>query len=166
MATKRILFVCMGNICRSPAAEAVFRHLLATRGLENDVVVDSAGTDAYHVGEGADARMQAAAQRRGYDLTSIARQVQLQDFEEFDLIIAMDRGNLRRLQGMTGRLPAHLHLLSTFFTDRGIHPDEGEDGDFPLDVPDPYYGGAQGFETVLDMIEAASPPILDHLLAD
>lgn len=152
---RRVLFICMGNICRSPTAEGVLAHLVTERGLQDDVVVDSAGTDAYHVGEGADPRMQAAARNRGYDLTSIARQVTRNDFNTFDLVIAMDRDNLRRLEGLAGGHPPHLHLLSDFLP---------ESDDDTVDVPDPYYGGSQGFETVLDMIEAASPAILDSLL--
>lgn len=152
---RRVLFVCMGNICRSPTAEGVLAQLISQRGLERDIFVDSAGTDAYHVGEQADARMRAAAQDRGYELTSIARQITRQDFDTFDLVVAMDRDNLRRLEGLADGHPPHLHLLSDFLADS-----DGES----VDVPDPYYGGPQGFETVLDMIEAACPAILDSLL--
>ena len=154
-ARNRVLFVCMGNICRSPTAEGVLSQLIVQRGLQDDIAVDSAGTDAYHVGERADPRMRAAAALRGYELTSIARQITRDDFDAFDLVVAMDRDNLRRLEGLADGHPPHLRLLSDFLP--------GED-DGAVDVPDPYYGGPQGFETVLDMIEEACPAILDSLL--
>ncbi len=154
MAPKRVLFVCMGNICRSPAAESVLQHLIRDKGLEAEIEVDSAGTDAYHVGEPADVRMCQAANRRGYRLSSLARQVQRQDLDDFDLILAMDRSNLRRLQGLAGSLPSNLVLLSSYL-----------EADEPIDVPDPYYGDERGFEIVLDLIEQACPAILDDLLA-
>lgn len=152
-----VLFVCLGNICRSPTAEGVMRHLLAEQGLTGEVMVDSAGTGAYHVGEPADPRMRQAAARRGYRLDSLARQVVPADFERFSLVVAMDRDNLRDLETLAGGAShdrAELHLLSAFL------PADG-----PLDVPDPYYGGERGFEEVLDLIEVACPPLLDHLLA-
>lgn len=154
MAAKRVLFVCMGNICCSPIAESVLQKLVEDKGLESDIVVDSAGTDAYHVGEPADQRMSQAASRRGYTLSSIARQVQRQDFDDYDLILAMDRSILRRLQGLAGSLPRHLVLLSTYL-----------EAEAPIDLPDPYYGDEGSFERVLDLIEAACPAILEDLMA-
>ncbi|MEM7481702.1 MAG: low molecular weight protein-tyrosine-phosphatase [Acidobacteriota bacterium] len=150
----RILFVCMGNICRSPTAEGVLERLIDERGLEALVEVDSAGTIAYHQGEEADPRMRQAAEERGYTLTSRARKVEPEDFDNFDLIVAMDRDNLEDLHelGIEGR--AALRLLSDFLP-----------AGSPKDVPDPYYGGAQGFEEVLDLIEQAGPALLDSVLS-
>ena len=158
---KRVLFVCLGNICRSPTAEGVMHALLAERGLEGAVEVDSAGTIAYHAGEGADPRMQRAAAERGYSLDSIARQVELEDFEPFDLLVAMDRSNREDLEAMAPtaarRSPrssrGKIRLLSDFLPDGA-----------PADVPDPYWGGAKGFDRVLDLIEEACPRILEELL--
>lgn len=144
----RILFVCLGNICRSPAAEGVMRQLLEERGLDGEIHVESAGTGAWHVGEPADERMREAASDRGYELTSRARQITADDLDHFDLIVAMDRDNLEGVRRLgSGR--ATVKLLSDFLDDS--HPDE---------VPDPYFGGARGFETVLDMLEAAMEGIL------
>lgn len=152
----RILFVCMGNICRSPAGECVFRHFVRAAGKAAAIDVDSAGTIGYHTGEPPDARMIDAARRRGYKMTGAARQVRREDFDEFDVIIAMDRQNLRdlRAQAPTPEKAAKLHLLTEFQPAAGSRVD---------DVPDPYYGGPEGFETVLDMIEAACPALLAHL---
>lgn len=144
----RILFVCLGNICRSPAAEGVLRHILNERGLDGEIQVDSAGTGSWHVGEPADERMREAASRRGYELTSRARQITPADLDAFDLIVTMDRENLENVRRLgSGR--ARVKLLSDYLDDS--HPEE---------VPDPYYGGSQGFETVLDMLEAAMERIL------
>lgn len=151
-----VLFVCMGNICRSPTGEGVFRSHLADHGLGDAVEVDSAGTIAYHAGEPADPRMRSAAERRGYRLDSRARRVRPDDLDRFDLIVAMDRQNLadlRDLAAVHGAASDKLRLLSDFLLEGGA-----------ADVPDPYYGGAQGFETVLDMIEAACPALLDELV--
>lgn len=144
----RILFVCLGNICRSPAAEGVLRHVLRQRGLDGEIEVDSAGTGSWHVGERADPRMREAASRRGYDLTSRGRQVTPDDLDAFDLIVAMDRDNLDGVRRL-GSGSADVKLLSDYLDDS--YPDE---------VPDPYYGGDRGFETVLDMLEAAMEEIL------
>lgn len=144
----RILFVCLGNICRSPAAEGVLRHVLRERGLDGEIEVDSAGTGSWHVGERADPRMREAASRRGYDLTSRGRQVTPEDLDAFDLIVAMDRDNLEGVRRL-GSGSADVRLLSDYLDDS--YPDE---------VPDPYYGGDRGFETVLDMLEAAMEGIL------
>jgi protein-tyrosine phosphatase len=146
----RLLFVCTGNICRSPTAEGVFRTLAAAANLP--VLVDSAGTHDYHLGSPPDRRSAAHAMKRGYDLSSLrARQVTRADFDEFDLLLAMDRGHLEFLRGLG---PAeHRHKVRMFLEFAG-RPD--------MDVPDPYYGGAEGFEGVLDMIEAASRGLVDH----
>lgn len=149
-----VLFVCMGNICRSPTGEGVMQRLLEDRGASDRIFVDSAGTHAYHVGELPDPRMSRAAAGRGYSLISRARQVVQSDLAHFDLILAMDRDNLELLHQMAGDgRRSHIRLLSSF-----LPPS------FPIDVPDPYYGGAQGFEDVLNMIERACPEILDLLL--
>lgn len=141
-----VLFVCMGNICRSPTAEGVMRAKLEQLGLAERVHIDSAGTHAYHAGEAPDVRSSRVAARRGYRLEQLrARQVQDQDFEAFDLILAADRQNLRALKQ---RCPLPLqHKLELMLAPLAQPRDE---------VPDPYYGGAQGFEEVLDLLEAAS----------
>ena len=143
----KILFVCLGNICRSPTAEAVFRATAARELPELALTVDSAGTAGFHVGEPPDRRTREAAARRGYDLSGLrARVVAPRDFETFDLILAMDRQNLRTLEG---RAPAdareRLRLFLEFAPQSGM-----------LEVPDPYYGGENGFEHVLDLIEQAA----------
>ncbi|REJ76871.1 MAG: low molecular weight phosphotyrosine protein phosphatase [Acidobacteria bacterium] len=146
---KRVLFVCLGNICRSPTAEGVFRHWLESRGDAagaSSIEVDSAGTSAHHVGEPADPRMRESASRRGYDLSSRARQVRREDFDRFDRIVAMDRDNLRALEAFGAARPGQLRLFSHYLAEAP--------GSWPVDVPDPYYGGAEGFETVLSMVEA------------
>jgi protein-tyrosine phosphatase len=148
-----VLFVCMGNICRSPTAEGVFRHFVAQHGLEDRVFVDSAGTHAYHSGEPADRRAIAAAERRGYSLTGIrARRVEDQDFERFDHVIAMDIENLEVLRQLAG--DQHSSKVSLFLDYSSA--DESE-------VPDPYYGGNAGFEKVLDLVEEASRGLLEML---
>jgi protein-tyrosine phosphatase len=147
-----ILFVCMGNICRSPTAEGVFRDRAEKAGLA--LQVDSAGTHAYHIGEQPDRRSQQHALRRGYDLSvQRARHVADDDFDAFDLILAMDRQNLAALKA---RCPgAHHHKLALFLSFGELDPN-GE-------VPDPYYGGDAGFERVLDLIEDASDGLVRHL---
>lgn len=153
--TRIIIFVCMGNICRSPAGEGVFKSLIEQQHVAVPIEIDSAGTIGYHSGKPADARMRAAAQKRGYELTSRARQVTAADLEEFDLVIAMDRENLVDIRRLAPGEHHHVKLLSEFLGD-----------EWPTDVPDPYYGGDDGFEYVLDMIEAACPAILGHLQED
>ena len=150
----RILFVCLGNICRSPTAEAVVRALAALEAPELGVEVDSAGTAGYHVGEPPDPRMQAAAARRGYELKALrARVVEPRDFERFDLILAMDRENLEVLHR---RAPEQARERVRLFLE--FSPDSE-----PREVPDPYYGGANGFEEVLDLVEAAARGLLGYL---
>ena len=153
MSKSSVLFVCMGNICRSPTAEGVFRHLVEQEGLSDRIEIDSAGTHAYHVNEPADRRASAAAARRGYSLEGIrARRVEEADFARFDYIIAMDRDNLAVLEGqVSAEHGASLHLFLEFAQASG---DE---------VPDPYYGGASGFERVLDLVEDASRGLLEKL---
>jgi len=150
-AMKRILFVCLGNICRSPTAEAVFRDRVSAAGLENEIDIDSAGTIAAHAGEPADARMRQHASARGYTLGSISRKVVAEDFTRFTHIIAMDRQHLQDLRDMAP--PGATAQLSLLLKADPSAPTP--------DVPDPYYGGAEGFETVLDLIDSAC----DHLLA-
>ncbi|MEM8682409.1 MAG: low molecular weight protein-tyrosine-phosphatase [Pseudomonadota bacterium] len=146
----RVLFVCMGNICRSPTAEGVFRHHVTDAGLLDSLEIDSAGTHAYHVGEPPDRRSRAAAERRGISLAGIAaRRVSDDDFERFDLILAMDDDNYRRL---VEQADAAFHAKIRLFLDYGKTPER--------EVPDPYYGGASGFERVLDLVEDASKGLL------
>ncbi|MDP2243639.1 low molecular weight protein-tyrosine-phosphatase [Pseudomonas sp.] len=146
----RVLFVCLGNICRSPTAEAVLRHKLLELGLQEGVEVDSAGTGDWHVGKPPDSRTRQAALLRGYDLSVLrGRQVCASDFSRFDLILAMDNSNLQHLRRMRpGNAGAELDL---FLRRYALALDE---------VPDPYYGGEEGFEQVLDLIEQACDGLL------
>jgi protein-tyrosine phosphatase len=150
----RILFVCLGNICRSPTAEGVLRHLLAQQSSSLHVEVDSAGTGDYHVGEPPDIRSQSAAKRRGIDLSGLsARQVKRRDFDDFDLILAMDRTNLRDLEAMKpARCRAELRLFLEY---------AGEPG--TPEVPDPYTGDARDFEHVLEVVTSASRRLIERL---
>jgi protein-tyrosine phosphatase len=150
----RVLFVCMGNICRSPTAEGVFRKLVDDAGLAGSIYIDSAGTHAYHVGEQPDRRAREAASRRGITMEGQrARRVADEDFEVFDLFVAMDRLNLETLRDRADD-DAHgrLRLMLEFARTADIE-----------DVPDPYYGGAAGFERVLDLVEEAAEGLLEHL---
>lgn len=151
----RVLFVCMGNICRSPTAEGVFAALAEEAGV--DVEVDSAGTGGWHVGAPPDERATAAAAARGIKLTGGARQVRAEDFDEFDLIVAMDSDNVAGLQQVApdGQAAEKIRLFREF------DPEAAAAGD--LDVPDPYYGGLGGFEDVLDMVERASAGLLEEV---
>jgi protein-tyrosine phosphatase len=143
----------MGNICRSPTAEGVFRYYVEQAEVSQQLQIDSAGTHAYHVGEPPDRRARAAAERRGMSLDNIyARRVSTEDFERFDYIIAMDEDNLARLHDQSPE--EHRSKLRLFL--------EFSDGD-EREVPDPYYGGAAGFERVLDLVEAASRGLLETL---
>jgi protein-tyrosine phosphatase len=152
----RVLFVCMGNICRSPTAAGVFRGLVEQRGLADRVVVDSAGTHAYHAGEGADRRATQTAAQRGIDLGGhVARGVRDGDFSAFDLILAMDRDNFAEL---VGRAPVaarpRIRMFMEFAESREV-----------AEVPDPYYGGPAGFDRVIDLIEAASIGLLAEVVS-
>jgi len=155
--TVSVLFVCMGNICRSPTAEGVFVHKVREAGLSERIRIDSAGTHAYHIGNPPDERTQRSALRRGYDLsTQRARKVEAQDFTRFDYVLAMDEDNLailKALHAQAGEVQTHLGLFMDFAADAG----------FACEVPDPYYGGEAGFERVLDMIEAAAEGLLARI---
>ncbi|MEW5943973.1 MAG: low molecular weight protein-tyrosine-phosphatase [Pseudomonadota bacterium] len=150
----KVLFVCMGNICRSPTAEGVFRHQVEAAGLADRIQADSAGTHDYHIGEPPDRRSQAMAAKRGYDLSGLrGRQVRVEDFHEFDYVLAMDRHNLSILQQLCP--PEHARKLRLF-----LEFSSNFDAD---EVPDPYYGGAQGFEHVLDLVEDAARGLLEEI---
>jgi protein-tyrosine phosphatase len=169
MPKVRLLFVCMGNICRSPTAEGVMRALLREQGLEDVVEVDSAGTGAWHVGDPPDARATAAARARGITLEGAARAVTRADFTDYDLILAADRSNLRDLAGIVPpEARSRVHLLREYAqpTSSASTGDPAYDGAPDLDVPDPYYGGDDGFEHVLDLVDAACRGLLDRLRAD
>jgi protein-tyrosine phosphatase len=155
----KILFVCMGNICRSPTAEGVMRSLVREAGLEDEFEIDSAGTGGWHVGNPPDARATESARRRGITLEGAARRVTRADFENYDLLLAADRENLAELRALAPNEESRLkaRLLREFDPDSEGAPD--------LDVPDPYYGGPDGFEDVLDLVEAACRGLLEHARA-
>lgn len=156
MEKVKVLFVCMGNICRSPTAEGVFAKLAKERGLEHLFSIDSAGTHAYHIGEAPDLRAQRAALERGIDLSGLrARKVVYGDFEDFDFLLAMDENNYGLLAAACPE--AHREKIR-YFLDFAPHLNVRE-------VPDPYYGGAYGFERVLDLVEAAAEGFLDSVQA-
>ena len=150
----KVLFVCLGNICRSPTAEGVFTGLINREGLSDVVSIDSAGTGAWHVGDQPDRRAQVAAKTRGYDLsTQRARQIKQTDFWDFDYVIAMDSQNHSDLSMMAPTsVQDRIHMFLSFAAEKGIR-----------DVPDPYYGGADGFDHVLDLVEAASLGLLQDI---
>ena len=144
----------MGNICRSPTAEAVFRHYVESAGMSEDIFIDSAGTHDYHIGDKPDARAQHAARQRGYDMSELrGRQVEEDDFRHFDYVLAMDTANLAILQRIT---PPDSDTRARLFLEYARHHRERE-------VPDPYYGGADGFEHVLDMVEDAAQGLLEEI---
>jgi protein-tyrosine phosphatase len=151
-----VLFVCLGNICRSPLAEGVFRHVLDESGISDRFFVDSAGTGGWHVGESPDHRAVRTAATRGITLSGHSRQIQPEDFRRFDYIVAMDQSNLSHLEryreGVGG--DAALYLLREFDPEGG----PGEE------VPDPYYGGPNGFEAVYEMVDRSCRGLLDHIL--
>ncbi len=156
-AVVSVLVVCTGNICRSPTAEGVLRHLVEKRGLAGRVRIESAGTHDYHVGEGPDPRSVRHASKRGYDLSALrAAQVSPADFHAYDYILAMDHGHLRMLKALA---PREAKARIGLFLDASARW-KGED------VPDPYYGGAEGFEQVLDMVEEAGERWLDRIEAE
>ncbi len=149
-----VLFVCMGNICRSPTAEGVFRKLVADAGLDEQIHIESAGTHAYHTNEPPDRRAQAAAERRGFELSDLrARRVSEKDFVEFDLILAMDKLNLVTLQDRASEDCTSSIRLFLEFSEAARE----------TEVPDPYYGGTAGFERVLDIVEAAADGLLQQI---
>ncbi len=151
---RNVLFVCMGNICRSPTAEGYFRHHLAASDLANEVRTDSAGTHGYHVGHPPDSRAMATVAKRGIDIGDLrARRVEPGDFERFDLILAMDEDNLRNLEAMNPGGGASVELMLSF---------SSRFGDV-REVPDPYYGGQDGFEFMCDLLDEATRGLLAHL---
>lgn len=151
---KRILFVCLGNICRSAAAEEIMRNRVVHAGLEKEIDLDSAGLSSYHQGDPADSRMRAHAARRGYRITHLSRPVGYHDFFDFDMLIGMDDSNLSGLRDLAPGLPEEQKIYHMTDFCRRIPADH---------VPDPYYGGDSGFETVLDILEDACDGLLDFL---
>lgn len=151
---KRVLFVCLGNICRSPSAEAVFKHLVEDKGMSKEFFIDSAGTSAYHVGDRADSRMRSHARKRDVELTSISRQFVQEDFDDFDYIIGMDQENMHNMQQLARNKEdlEKLFLMTDFSTKFKYNH-----------VPDPYYGGTDGFELVLDLLEDAGEGLFQFL---
>ena len=150
-----VVFVCMGNICRSPTAEAVFRHYVESAGLSEQIMIDSAGTHDYHIGDAPDWRSQRAAQQRGYDMSGLrGRKVEEGDFHNYDYVLAMDKANLAILQRLA---PPASKAQVQLFLEYARHHVERE-------VPDPYYGSAGSFEQVLDMVEDASEGLLQHII--
>lgn len=150
-----VLFVCLGNICRSPLAEGVFREIVSEEGLTDRFHIDSAGTSDYHTGDSPDPRTVSEAKRRGLLLEHAARQIRSADLEKFDYVIAMDASNLGKVERLAKSVPRHaeLHLLRAF---------DDEAGD-DLEVPDPYFGGPDGFADVHDMVERACRGLLEHI---
>ncbi|MCF8261690.1 MAG: low molecular weight phosphotyrosine protein phosphatase [Melioribacteraceae bacterium] len=150
-----VIFVCMGNICRSPSAEAVMTKLISDKGLSDKIKCDSAGTIATHTGENADSRMMRHASKRGYDLTSIARQFKMDDFDKFDYIVVMDKYNYRDIsaQSRNEKDQAKILLMTDYSGDNSLN-----------EVPDPYYGGAAGFENVLDILEKSCNGLLAEVI--
>ena len=155
--SKKILFVCLGNICRSPAAEAICKQKIKDRDLENFFVVDSAGTGGWHVGNLADPRMRETASSRGIDLTSRSRQIEENDLYEFDYILVMDKDNLHAVQSLVQNesdpATSKIKLILTYSKNSQLD-----------EVPDPYYGGQHGFEKVLDLLDDAIDGLLDSLM--
>ncbi len=152
---KRVLFVCLGNICRSPAAEAVTNSIIVQRDLADLITCDSAGVSAYHAGEPADARMRRHGEKRGYFLSSISRQFEPQtDFDQFDFIVAMDQSNISDLKRLSSSTEHHDKL--SMMCDFAVSRSEKE-------VPDPYYGGADGFEHVFDILEDACLGLINQI---
>ena len=150
----RILFVCSGNICRSPTAEGIARYFIQTGGLESLIEVDSAATHGSHVGEAPDSRARKAAQQRGYDLSDLrARKLHISDFQRFDLVLAMDRGHLEYMQRMCPEV---------YQSRLGLFMDYARDSELD-EVPDPYYGGPKGFEVVLDLCESGVRGLLESV---
>lgn len=153
----KVLFVCMGNICRSPTAEGVFQQRVVQAGLTKQIKTDSAGTHSYHIGSRPDQRSQKAALNRGYDLSALrARKVKQSDFDKFDYVLAMDNANYQDLLAIC---PEHLESKVSLFLSHAVGLPETE-------VPDPYYGGPKGFDWVLDLVEQASDGLLKQISQD
>ncbi len=155
--TVEVCFVCLGNICRSPLAQGVFEALVKKEGLRNRIIISSAGVGNWHVGNPPDSRMQQTAREHGVHLNSRARQFQGSDFKRMDLVLAMDHSNLSALEQMQPKSEPHDKL----FLFRSFDPEHNNN----LEVPDPYYGGDKGFETVYQIVERTCPKVLDHLKA-
>ena len=151
-----VLFVCLGNICRSPAAEAIFIDLIKKKGLTDYFIVDSAGTGSWHIGKKADARMRSSAERRGLNVLSTARQINTKDFEKFNYILAMDKSNFENINDLKNR-----NSSSDFASIKNIQDFRSVFMD--LDVPDPYYGGDEGFDHVLDILEDSVSGFLESI---
>jgi protein-tyrosine phosphatase len=153
----RVLFVCLGNICRSPLAEAVFRHKVRERGVEDEFEIDSAGTSGYHNGAPPDRRSSETARRRGVELAGQSRQLSAADLRRFDYVIAMDRENLHEIRSLEAAAggSARIHRLREWDPERS-----------GPDVPDPYYGGPGGFDEVHDIVDRSCDALLDHVLAE
>lgn len=154
MKKYKVLFVCLGNICRSPSAEAVFKALVEKKGEEPDFEIDSAGTSDYHEGEPADQRMQKHAEKRGYKLTSLSRPFTTEDFDRFDLVVAMDDNNYYDLKEKARSLEDEKKIVKMTDFSRKFEYDH---------VPDPYFGGSEGFEIVLDLLEDAGEGLYHHM---
>ncbi len=149
----KVLFVCLGNICRSPMAEGLFNHHVKLVGLEERFSVDSAGTSPYHVGNLADERMRGVAQSRGVSLTSKSRQIQKTDLDDFDYILAMDKQNYSDIDSLRSGLKANVYLMRDFDTEKDTD-----------DVPDPYFGGVDSFEDVYQILNRSTKALLDHVV--
>ncbi len=151
-----VLFVCLGNICRSPAAEAIFINLLEKKGLTDAFIVDSAGTGSWHIGKKADSRMRIAAERRDINILSRARQITCEDFEKFNYILAMDNSNFQNIQDFKNRSPSSdFALIKKIQNFRSVFNEQ--------EVPDPYFGGDEGFDHVLDILEDSVSCFLDSI---
>lgn len=149
----KVLFVCLGNICRSPMGEGLFKHHVKLAGIEDKFSVDSAGTSPYHIGNLADERMRGVAQSRGVVLTSTARQIEKSDLDDFDYILAMDQQNYSDIDSLRSGLKANVYLMRDF--------DEEKKSS---DVPDPYFGGVDGFEDVYQILNRSTKSLLDHIV--
>ena len=160
MALKKVLFVCMGNICRSPTAHGVMQHKVAERGLTQRIEIDSSGTHAYHVGEKSDARSRALATKKGIDMEYIrARKISINDYDEFDYILAMDAENLELIEYYAPEnYSARISLFLHYANQAGLTDEEV--------VPDPYYGGDAGFEHVFELVDLGCDALIEHVLND